>query len=160
MMDDERFLMWRACFAIVKLDGVVTKEEETWAENALFDQPFSDEQKETLRNDLRNENDFDVLYEKLNKPTQRSWILHMVRTLGNIDGDFSSDEKAAFKRVEDKILSSLDISKIEENVKKMEERSYHRSQRREFDEDKPILYKRFLDVRESVDDFFKWIKGE
>lgn len=157
-MTEDRFLMWRACFAILHLDGVVTEEEENWAENVLFDQPFSEEQKEQLRADLKNQNNFDELFDKLQQPQQKAWILHMVRTLGNIDSDYDEKERTAFKRVEDKIVSNLDIRAIKKDIQEMEDRSYHKSERRKYDENLPELYKGFKSLGDAVDSFISWLK--
>ena len=115
-MDENKFLMWRACFAILNLDGPASDEERTWAENLIFDQSFSPEQEKQLQNDLYDQNKFDAIFDQLTSPADKSYVLHMVRTLGNIDGHYSESEKAAFQRVQDKINASIDIADIKKKA--------------------------------------------
>jgi hypothetical protein len=121
-MDENKFLMWRACFAILKLDGQVSDEEKTWAENLIFDQSFSPEQERQLQNDLYGQDQFDAIFDQITSPADKSYVLHMVRTLGNIDGHYSESEKAAFKRVQDKINASIDIADIKKKADEMVEK--------------------------------------
>ena len=66
--------------------------------------------KTTLRDDLANKSEFDQIFSQITNPVDRAYVLHMVRTLGNIDEDYDEKERAAFKRVEAKIQSSVNIT--------------------------------------------------
>lgn len=158
-MDDKKFLMWRACFAILKLDGVVTEAEQNWAENVFFDQDFTDKQEKTLRDDLANKSEFDQIFSQITNPVDRAYVLHMVRTLGNIDEDYDEKERAAFKRVEAKIQSSVNIDLIKEHIEKIEKDSYTSAVREEQDLDKPLLYRGYMKLEYAVEDFILWLKN-
>ena len=53
-------------------------------------------------------------------------MLHQVRVLGNIDGDYDETEKAAFKAVEKVVLNGLDLKGLQAEVETLEKDSYHK----------------------------------
>lgn len=158
-MDEQKFLMWRTCFAILRLDGVVTKEEMNWADTVIFDEDFTDKQVKVLKEDLQNNGQFDELFSQLKLPHQKAFVLHMVRTLGNIDEDYSEDERLAFKRVEKLVLQNVDLNEIKTEIKEMEDASYTAEVREQHEADKPLLYRGFVKINNAVDDFILYLKN-
>ena len=53
-ISESRFKMWRAVFAMAHADGLVTDHEKSFMENYLEKVPFSPEQREILREDMRD----------------------------------------------------------------------------------------------------------
>lgn len=123
-MNEDKYLMWRACISIVHLDGKVTDEERAWAEERIENLPFLEEQRKQLLKDLNTPEEKTIeLFEALKSPADKAFVLHMIRTIGHEDGEFSAEEKAAFKKIQSEIESRVDISEMEKKIIKMEEDS-------------------------------------
>lgn len=123
-INDSKFNMWRACMAIIHVDGSVSKEENDWAQSKIESLPFSQEQREIITNDLASGLNADSVISKITHKPDLAFLLHLVRTIGHMDGCFSDSEKAAFKELENKILPNVDLGSLEKEINQMEERSY------------------------------------
>lgn len=129
-MNEDKYLMWRACISIVHLDGKVTEEERAWAEERIENLPFLDEQRKQLLKDLNTPEENTVaLFDDLKSPSDKAFVLHMIRTVGHQDGDFSEEEKATFKKIQDEIEKRVDVKALEKKIVDMEEESSRYSYR-------------------------------
>jgi hypothetical protein len=124
-LTESKFAMWRACMGVVHLDGKVTPEEQKWAKDKMDFIPFSDEQKNILLGDLQGGLELSNVISQVTDRKDKIFLLHMVRTIGHLDGDFSSSEKKAFQKLEEVILANLDLGAIESEIAAMEKESYH-----------------------------------
>jgi hypothetical protein len=116
--------MWRASMSVIHIDGSVSKEEETWALSKISNLPFNEDQKETLRKDLANGPDICALLPLITHRPDMAFLLHLVRTVGHLDGVYNEGEKKLFSKLEKTILEGLDLSALESQIKNMEENSY------------------------------------
>lgn len=123
-LTDSKFHMWRACIAVIHLDREVTPEEREWAEEKIKFIPFSKEQEDILRNDLDSGVSLSELIPKITEKKDLAFLLHQLRTIGHMDGDFSEQEKEAFDKLESAILNNLDLASLEAQVQQMEWDSY------------------------------------
>ena len=127
-MNESKFNMWRGCVAIVYLDNVVKPEEKAWVENKCNTLPLSFEQKAILLNDLKNGIKLDEVLPKITDKVDRGFLVNTFLVLANIDHNFTSDEKIAFKNLESKVLKGLDLTSITNEIKTMEKESYNESE--------------------------------
>lgn len=125
VIDDSKFSMWRACIGVIYLDKKVTKEEKKWAEEKFEALNFSEEQKAILVNDLANGVAIESLHDKITDKRDMAFLLHMMRVISNLDNNFSSEEKAAYQKLENSIMKKIDVQKITNEVKAIEVASYH-----------------------------------
>lgn len=126
-VNDSKFNMWRACMAVIHVDGSVSKEEEKWAESKIVDLPFNDQQRKVIHRDLADGLDIETVLPSITHKPDVAFLLHLIRTIGHMDGCFDKHEKEVFQKLEKKILSGLDLSTIEKEITLMEERSYEPS---------------------------------
>ncbi len=123
-IDSSKFSMWRACISVVHLDGRLTSDEDNWVKQKIQSLPLSAEQKAVLEQDLAVGLNFDEVIKNITEPKDKAFLLHLVRVISYIDGDFSSDEKQAYAKLEKIVLSRLDLAKFEEQAQAIEDASY------------------------------------
>jgi hypothetical protein len=123
-LTESKFAMWRACMAVIHLDGKVTAEEKAWAEGKINNIPFSEDQKNILISDLEGAIELSGVIANVTDKKDKAFLLHMVRTIGFLDGDFSASEKRAFQKLEGAILNNLDLKSIHAEITQMEKESY------------------------------------
>lgn len=124
MINSSKFSMWRACISVVHLDGRLSTDEDYWVKQKIQSLPLSNEQKATLEGDLANGLDFDKVIQNITEPKDKAFLLHLVRVISYLDGDFSSDEKQAYAKLEKIVLGRLDLAKFEEQAQAIEDASY------------------------------------
>lgn len=122
--DTSKFAMWRACIAVMHLDGEISAHERDWMRDKIDNLPLSLDQKMTLINDLRGGACLDSLIPFITDGNDRAFLLHLMRIISHLDGDFSDHEKEAFSRLEKLVLSRLNLEKISEQAQKFEDESY------------------------------------
>jgi|SaaInlStandDraft_2_1057019.scaffolds.fasta_scaffold128081_2 tellurite resistance protein len=126
-LTESKFNMWRACIAIIHLDGKITPEEKEWAEEKIKLIPFNADQENILIGDLQGGVELSSVILKVEDKKDKAFLVHMVRVIGFIDGDFSSSEKRACEKLEQAILKNIDLAPLEQEIKEMEKESYHKS---------------------------------
>ncbi len=122
-LNDSKFNMWRAAIAIIHVDGKISIEEQSWAKEKISSLSLSDSQKSTLENDLANGLEVEPLLPLITHKPDRAFLLHLCRTIGHLEGDYSDSEKEAFRYLEKEILKDINLAPIEAEVQKMEELS-------------------------------------
>lgn len=123
-VNDSKFNMWRACMAVIHIDGSVSKEEEVWAESKITDLPFNDHQRKIIHRDLADGLKIETVLPSITHKPDLAFLLHLIRTVGHMDGCFDEKEKSIFQELEKKILGGLDLAPLEKEVQLMEQRSY------------------------------------
>lgn len=123
-LTDSKFNMWRACMAVVRLDGKVTTDEMDWVVEKLKLIPFSDAQRKILEEDFKVGTSASSLIEKITDKKDRAFLLHMIRVIGHLDNDFSDEEKQLFKTLNDAIMMKLDLKALEATIAQIELDSY------------------------------------
>lgn len=124
MINSSKFSMWRACISVVHLDGRLTTDEDHWVKQKIQSLPLSQEQKLILQDDLSNGIDFDNVIKDISEPKDKAFLLHLLRVIAHLDGDFSSDEKQAYEKLEKIVLGRLDLAKFEQEAQAIEDASY------------------------------------
>ena len=115
-LDGSKFSMWRAAVAILHADGKIEEAEHDWLHEKIEKIGFSAAQEEILRNDLKNGVSFDAVLEGVTDHKDRAFLLHLVRTVGHLDGEYCSKEQAKYKELHEKVLGKLDLSELEEDI--------------------------------------------
>lgn len=122
-INDSKFNMWRGCMATIHADGSVSKEEKAWAEEKIESLPFSDEQRKIIHEDLSHGLDINTIIPAITHKPDLAFLLHLIRTIGNLDGCFNENEKSVFNTLEKKIMSNLDLGAFEKEIQLMEDNS-------------------------------------
>lgn len=122
--DTSKFAMWRACIATMHIDGEISARERDWMRDKIDSLPLSTDQKMTLINDLRGGANVDSLVPFITDNNDRAFLLHLMRVIGHLDGDFSEHEKAAFNRLQKLVLARLNLDEISTQAQKFEDDSY------------------------------------
>jgi hypothetical protein len=122
-VNDSKFNMWRASMAVIYIDGSVSKEEEAWAESKIADLPFSDQQREIMHGDLAEGLKIETVLPLITHKPDLAFLLHLIRTIGHLDGCFGVEEKKSFENLEQQITKGLDLGSLEKEVHRMEEHS-------------------------------------
>lgn len=113
---DSQFYMWRTLFAISHADNVLTAEEIRYMTEILEEIPFSEGQKNTLRNDIANPQDIEAMFVKISDQNDRTEFFNFARELVWIDGDFGEDEQAIMVRLKQLHIMDIDVDKLVGNV--------------------------------------------
>lgn len=124
-LSESKFNMWRACVAVIAIDGELAKEEKVWLAERAKAVPFSKEQIKTLETELQNPIDISTIIPLITEKKDLAFLLHQIRVLGNIDGTYDETEKEAFKNVEKVVLHGLDLKGIQSEIESIEKESYH-----------------------------------
>ena len=122
---DSKFKLWRAIISIIHLDDHVSPAERKWVEERIANLPLNNDQRDQLKKDLERPYDLLEAFANIETKADRAFFLHQIRVLGHIDGDFSSQERLAFSKIQDTIEQNIDLTPLIDQVKEMEEQSYH-----------------------------------
>src|SRR5690606_16630006 len=98
-MDASKFNLWRACFSFCQVDSVLAAEEKKWMDEKSSTLKFTDEQRATLLRDLNNPPSLDEILPLITKPSDRAFLVHQMRVLAHIDGDFSRREAENLEKI-------------------------------------------------------------
>lgn len=119
-MDNDKFQMWRTAIATVFLDKKLAVQEKSWVEEKLATLKFSPEQKEIIEQDLTQETDLVQLFEGVEKPQNRSFVIHLMRVISHLDGDFDSQEERVLNKIRQEVLGKIDLSSFETELNKID----------------------------------------
>ncbi|NCT41111.1 MAG: TerB family tellurite resistance protein [Alphaproteobacteria bacterium] len=109
---DSQFYMWRTIFALAHADDIVTTEELRFMAEALEDIPFSDEQKETLQRDAKEEQSVEEMFKKITDPVDQAGFFKFASKIAHIDGDYGEEEQEVMLRLARIHLESVDIDEL------------------------------------------------
>lgn len=111
-MTESRFNMWRAIFALAHADNKITLEERQFMQDVLSREPFTQEQKDTLRADIREAQDINALFGKITDQTDRTAFFYFARMLCWCDGDFDAQEQNIVMHLSEQNLRQTDIDSM------------------------------------------------
>lgn len=94
-----QFAMWRAVFAFSFVDNVLSVEEQELLRSYLAKVPFTKEQLEILRGDLRKPKNVESLYKQITETADRKHFCLLARALVWCEGDMDKQEETILKRV-------------------------------------------------------------
>ncbi len=113
---DSKFNAWRACIGIILLDKVVTDSERNWVNDRMKTIAFTDEQKNILSSDLKNGLDLNQVLTLVTDNKDKAFLVDMIRYVGNLDKNFSNEEREVYKKIEKEILGNKEFENIEKNI--------------------------------------------
>lgn len=98
-VSDSRFFMWRAVFALAHADGQVTGEEKAFVENYLHYVPFSDAQKDRIRQDLSDPQGVNAMLIGVSQPEDMADFFQFALMLVRCDASYDEQERAIVERL-------------------------------------------------------------
>ncbi len=101
--------MWRTIFAMAHVDGVVSAEEIRFMAEVLEDIEFSEEQKNTLRDDIHIPKDIIEMFGKITDPKYKLKFFEFARDLVWVDGDYGQDEQKIMLELFKKHMQDVDF---------------------------------------------------
>lgn len=104
--------MWRAIFALSHADRVVTDEERRFMLKALDEEPFSDDQRRILRDDMEKPQNVAVQFGHITDPEDRHRFFYFARMLTWCDGDFSPEEQKMVMELERMEVFTVDFEEM------------------------------------------------
>lgn len=122
-MNNDKFLMWKLGLSAIHFDGKVTEEETNWFKNKIkqLDKNkilnFSDDQINELKSVLSHpvDNYLDE-FRKITKPSDASFVLHILTMIANVDRDYSPEEREKYEILKEACLEGVDNSSINEQI--------------------------------------------
>lgn len=111
-MNESRFYMWRAVFAMAHADRVVTAEEKSFLYKVLGDHDFSAEQRAILEADIDTAQDIGAMFSKIASQDDRSKFFYYARALVWCDGDFGEQEQKIMIALRKSHVETVDFDAI------------------------------------------------
>ena len=111
-LSDSQFYMWRALFALVHADNVVTNEEVRFMAETLEDLPLSPEQKVILEKDAREAQDIEAMFLKVTVPKDQAVFFKIAKTIAHIDGDYGAEEQGVILKLKERHLKSVNLDDL------------------------------------------------
>ena len=153
-----RFYMWRAVFAMVHADGVVLDDEIEFAEHYLDVVPFSNEQKDRLRADLKDAQDLGDMLSRVSDPEDYGQFFQFARMLVWCDGDLDHQEDKILNHYLGRYMNTLDMDKMTEKFHESRKQAmiWRDAMEAEMEENAEnrvgigAIFKRFFGGRESL----------
>ncbi len=112
VVDESRFYMWRAVFAMAHADDVVTSEERKYLKGIISREPFNEEQKKILEQDIDTPQDIAEMYLKIEDQNDRSQFFYHARMLVWSDGDFGEQEQKIIMRLKHNHVRTVDFDQL------------------------------------------------
>lgn len=109
---ESEFYMWRTLFAIAHADNVLSNEEIRFMAEVLEDVPFSDEQRDTLNDDIYVVKNPSAMFEHITDPKDQARFFKHARELVWIDGDFADEEKEVMLKLTKTHLQTVDFDQL------------------------------------------------
>lgn len=111
-VSDSEFHMWRALFAMVHGDGIVTPEERDFMWQTIEDNDFSEDQLYTLKKEMSDPAGIDLMFKLITEPKDRSRFFDLARVLCWCDGDFDEQEQLIISRLKRIHLKTVNFDEI------------------------------------------------
>lgn len=93
LIDESRFNMWRALFAMAHADHVVSAEEKAFLYRILAEEPFTPRQRTILEDDMEHAQNISDLFSRITEADDRSEFFYYARALVWCDGNFDEQEQ-------------------------------------------------------------------
>lgn len=116
-ISDSRFHMWRAVFAMAHVDGKVTEEEIAFAERYLNNAPFSKEQIDVLKQDLREPQAVGEVLAFVSEPSDQADFFQFSQMLAWADGDYSSQEQVLVERLTNEQINKFNKQEVADGIR-------------------------------------------
>ena len=111
-INESQFYMWRALFALAHADHVVSPEEIRFMAEALEDVPFSDEQYAVLKEDIKEPQDIEAMFTKIEDVRDQAEFFKFAHGLVHIDGDYGAEEQDVMLRLKEIHMKRGDLESL------------------------------------------------
>jgi hypothetical protein len=115
-VSESEFYMWRSVFAIAHADGVISDMEVQFMHDVLDKYPFSDFQRDILKNDIKDKQDIMSMFSLVSEQEHRSQFFYFARMLCWCDGDFDAQEQEIMTKLKKSHIENLDFDKMISSV--------------------------------------------
>lgn len=115
-MTSSKFAMWRAAIGVLHIDGKIDESERRWFQEKIKSMAFTSEQKRILQHDFDQKVDFNMVLPEVTERKDRSFLLHLVRTLSYLDHDYSDKEQDIFNNLHREIVGELNLEEMERDI--------------------------------------------
>ncbi len=109
---DSEFYMWRTLFAMAHADGQVSDEEVRFMAEALEDMPFSPEQAEILRNDIKIPQDVIAMFKGVTDKIDQARFFSFARDLVWADGVYGQEEQTILLKLQETHIRSINVDDL------------------------------------------------
>mgnify|MGYP006272464095 CR=1 FL=1 len=113
-----QFAMWRCIISMAHADGEFSKEEEDHLRLVFSKMGLSDEQRETLEEDMESPEDIDKLLPQINEPKFRSQVVYFARILAAKDGNICPNEQEMLDKIHAKTVGQVDIDAMRDEIQR------------------------------------------
>ncbi len=115
-VNDSRFYMWRAVFALAHADHTVTKDEREFMYNVLHSEAFSKEQRHILEDDILDPQDVTAMFMQIADQEDRSRFFYYARMLCWCDGNFDAQEQEIVLKLKRLHVRNVNIDNMMEHI--------------------------------------------
>ncbi|PJB73105.1 MAG: hypothetical protein CO093_01425 [Alphaproteobacteria bacterium CG_4_9_14_3_um_filter_47_13] len=135
-ISESRFYMWRAVFAMAHTDHEVTDAEKIFMNNYIVQVPFSEAQKEILREDMVVPQDVYDMFSIITEPEDQGQFFQFSRELVWCDGDLDAQEEAIKERLNAGQMDRVGRTQMENELHKSraESKMWRTSENRNFEQ--------------------------
>jgi hypothetical protein len=109
LITESEFYMWRSVFAIAHADDMISDMELEFMQDILDKYPFSDFQRDILKNDIREKQDIMSMFTLVSEQEHRSQFFYFARMLCWCDGDFDEQEQEIMTILKKSHIENLDF---------------------------------------------------
>ena len=118
-MTESHLNMWRLVASSVHADEYIDSEEVQQIEKYIQELNFSEEQKETIRKELKSPSPLEETLNKITDPGDRSQSLYFVQLLLWKDKILTKKEEEFLKKAQDHFMQFPDIKNIQSGLNKI-----------------------------------------
>ncbi len=104
--------MWRTLFAVAHEDNIVTDEELEFMAHVLEDINFTQEQTDTLKDDIMNPKDVEQMFHGVTDQNDRIEFFDFARDLVWVDGDFGSEEQSVMIKLHKEHIKRANVDEM------------------------------------------------
>ena len=113
---ESQFNMWRTLFALAHADHKVTEEELRFMTEAMEDIPFSEEQHDVLREDIKTPQDIVEMFGHISETKDQAAFFRFARDLVWIDGEYGAEEQDVMLQLKRLHLKNVNVDELVGNV--------------------------------------------
>jgi len=111
-VDESRFNMWRALFAMAHADHVVSSEEKSFLYRILAEEPFTARQRTILEDDMEHPQNIAEMFSHISDLEDRSEFFYYARALVWCDGNFDEQEQRILTLLRQAHFNTADIDAL------------------------------------------------
>lgn len=117
IVSESRFYMWRAVFAMAHVDGKVSADEIVFATRYLDKAPFTEAQKDILREDLQAPQGVGEMLMHVTELSDQADFFQFSHMLAWKDGDYSAQEEKLITRLNAEQMQRFNKEEVARNIR-------------------------------------------